>query len=54
MESGTHRRNLLWKLNVLCDRDLALLNRALHINIGDLFAEICLGIDEPDQSIFDL
>lgn len=46
--------DFLWKLNVLRDRNLALLDRALQINVGNLLAQIGLSRENLDNAPFDL
>jgi hypothetical protein len=49
-----HGGDLIGYRNILLERSLSLLNRALEINVFSLIAEVGLSIDESDQSIFDL
>lgn len=49
----TYRRNLLRYLDRLGDRQIALLDGALQVDILDLFAQIGFGADESNQTILD-
>lgn len=49
---ATYGWNLLWQLNLLGDCNRALLDRALHINIFYLLAEIGLSAEKLDETIF--
>lgn len=51
---STHRWDLIWQFNILRNDRLALLNRALHIHIRDLLAEICFRANKSNQAILDL
>jgi hypothetical protein len=54
MDSRTYWRNLSWDLNILGYRHLPLLEWALQVDVGDLLAQICPGIDQSDQAVLDL
>jgi len=47
-------RDLLGKLDVLGQGGLALLNRALKVDVLDLVAEVGVLLDDGDQAILDL
>lgn len=54
MEGTTHGRDLGWQLDILYDLGLPLLDRAAHIHILDLLAEIGLRVDKSYQPVLDL
>jgi len=48
------RWDLLGEVDRLGDRDNALLNRTLEVDVLDLLAQVRLGVHQPDQTILDL
>lgn len=52
-DTETHRRNLIGQIHRLDNVKLALIDGAFEINILDLLAEVGLGVDKANQTVFD-
>ena len=53
-EQNTYRWDLLGQINRLGDGDLALLDRAIEVDVLHLLAEVGLRVDEADVAVLDL
>jgi hypothetical protein len=49
-----YRRDLLGEIHILCQAHVALVERALQVNLANGFAQIGLLVDQGDQTVFDL
>ena len=49
----TYRRNLGRNIDALLDLKDAGLNGTLEVDVVDLFAQVCLGADETDETVLD-
>lgn len=46
--------DLLWQIDCLLQLDIALLERAIEIDVLDVVAQVGFGVDNPDQTELDL
>ena len=52
-QSGTYRWDLLGEINILGQRQITLVKRALKVNVGDCLTEVGILVDQGDESVFD-
>jgi hypothetical protein len=53
VQGRTNRRDLLGKFDSLRDDSVAGLNRALQVDLANLFAQISPGLDQSDETVLD-